>query len=401
MKRPTRKQLIMGTVAVLIVVALIFGFLPDPVPVRTEVVERAPLQVVVEEEGETRVRDRYVVSSPVAAFARRVDLEVGDPVAAGQPLVRLESPRAPILDPRSRSEAGARVEAARAAVARATEDARAAEAAARQAIREQERTEALAAAGAVSEQALERAITEATRATAAADAASAAVLAARADQAAAQAAFQAATGNAQLDIEEVLRAPAPGRVLAVHHRSEGLVNPGEPLVEVGDTERLEVWVDLRSQDAVRIRPGMRVQLDDWGGAYPLEATVQRIEPQGFTAVTALGVEEQRVPVIAGVHSDREMWQEVLGAGYRVLARFIVWEDNDVLQVPTSALFRFQDGWAVFVVEDGRAVRRSVTIGQQAGLAAQVLAGVEAGEPVIVHPPNTLDDGARVQVETDG
>lgn len=400
MKRPSRKRIILIGAGVLLVVALVLGFLPDPVPVQTAVAQRGPLEVVVEEEGETRVVQRYVVSSPVPAFARRIDLEVGDPVAQGQPLVRLEPPRSPILDPRARAEAASRVQSAGAAVQRAQEQVHAAEAGAQRAVAERDRIERLAAGGSATQQAVEQAVAAAAEAVANVEAARAGLDAARADLTAARAALDIASGTGALTVQEVLRAPAAGRVLAVHRRSEGQVNAGEPLVEVGDTERLEVWSDVRSQDAVRIRPGTRVLLDDWGGDIPLEAVVQRIEPQGFTAVTALGVEEQRVPIVAGVQSDLEVWEEVLGAGYRVLARFVVWESDDVLQVPTSALFRYGEGWAVFVIEGGRAVRRPITVGQQSGLAAQVVDGLEEGERVIVHPSNTIADGVRVDVDDD-
>ena len=184
-------------------------------------------------------------------------------------------------------------------------------------------------------------------------------------------------------------------MLSIHRRSAGHVNPGEPILEVGDTQRMEVHVDVLSQDAVRISPGVRIEIDEWGGDRLLEAMVHRVEPQAFTRVSALGVEEQRVTVIAALTSPAEDWS-MLGADYRVLARFIVWEDDDVLQVPTSALFRSADGWAVFVVEGGTARRRDVSIGQQAGLRTQILAGLEAGEHVIVHPANEIEDGVSVR-----
>jgi HlyD family secretion protein len=396
MTRPNRKQIVLGAVGVLVLAALAYGFLPEPVPVQTATVGRGPLQVVVEEEGETRVRDTYVVTSPVAAFLRRIELEVGDPVAAGQPVARLEPPRSAILDPRSRTEAASRVQAAQAAVAQAQEQVRAAEAAARRAAADRARYRRLAEAGAAPRQQAELAAAEAVQAAASLESARAGVAAARAELTAARAAASGTAGNAHLPVQDVLRAPAAGRVLAVHRRSEGLVNPGEPLLEIGDPDRLEVRVDVLSQDAVRIRPGTPVLLDQWGGDTPLRAAVRRVEPQGFTEVSSLGVEEQRTTVVAGLESPPSAWASVLGSGYRVLARFIVWQGRDVLQVPTSALFRSGDGWAVFVVEGGRAVRRSVEVGRQAGLAAQVVSGLRDGETVIVHPGNEIEEGARVR-----
>jgi HlyD family secretion protein len=396
MTRPNRKQIVLGAVGVLVLAALAYGFLPEPVPVQTATVGRGPLQVVVEEEGETRVRDTYVVTSPVAAFLRRIELEVGDPVAAGQPVARLEPPRSAILDPRSRTEAASRVQAAQAAVAQAQEQVRAAEAASRRAAADRARYRRLAEAGAAPRQQAELAAAEATQAAASLESARAGVAAARAELTAARSAANGRTGNAHLPVQDVLRAPAAGRVLAVHRRSEGQVNPGEPLLEIGDPDRLEVRVDVLSQDAVRIRPGTPVLLDQWGGDTPLRAAVRRVEPQGFTEVSSLGVEEQRTTVVAGLESPPSAWASVLGSGYRVLARFIVWQGDNVLQVPTSALFRSGDGWAVFVVEGGRAVRRSVEVGRQAGLAAQVVSGLREGETVIVHPGNEIEEGARVR-----
>jgi HlyD family secretion protein len=382
-RRPTRRQAILGGIAIVVLLGIVFMFLPDAVPVQTAAVGEGPLQVIVEEEGQTRVVDRYVITSPVAAFARRIDLEVGDAVTAGQPVVRLEPPRATILDPRAQTEAAARVAAARASLGQA-------DVAAAQATAELERVERLHAAGAATRQTLEQTTAEAARAMGARDAA-------RAELRAAQAAQPTATGAGRLPAEESIRAPASGRVLAVHVRSEGHIQPGEPLIEVGNTEQLQIEADVLSQDAVRIGPGARVLLEQWGGDHALEAVVSQVDPQGFTRVSALGVEERRVRVIADITSPQELYPR-LGPGYRVLARFVVWEQPNVLQVPSASLFRHGDGWAVFVVEGGRARLRTVTIGQQAGLATQVVEGLHPGEVVIVHPGNDVEDGVRVSGE---
>lgn len=394
--RRGRRRVILGGVAVLVVLVLIWAFLPDRVPVQTAHVTRGPLQVTVEEEGETEVADRYVVTAPVTAYMRRIELEVGDKVETGQALVELEPPRPQLLDPRTRAELVARAEAAEAAVVQAMEQARSAEAVAVQAASERDRLARLAAAGAATPQALEQATAEAAQAAASADAARAAVETARGELAAAQAALRGAPG--MQPVQQVLRAPAAGRILTIHRTSAGHVSPGEPLIEIGSTAALEVRIDVLSQDAVRIAPGMRVLIDQWGGPAPLEAVVRRIEPQGFTVVSPLGVEEQRVAVTAVVTTPPAVWQGSLGAGYGVLARFIIWEGLDVLRVPTGALFRVRDGWAVFVVESGRANRRDVVIGWQAGLAAEVLEGLVDGEEVVMHPGNDVDHGVRVRRE---
>lgn len=395
-----RKRIILIGIGLVVLALIVYGFLPDPVPVELAQAQRGPMQVIVEEEGVTQVTDHYIISSPTPAFARRTDLEVGDMVEANQPVVHLEPPRAPIMDPRSRAEARARVEAAEAALEQAQQQVQASTAAAERATEERQRVERLFELGSATKQMVEQAVAEARQATANLDAATAAVGAARADLVAARTALQIDTaGTSNLPVQEVLRTPVGGRVLAVHHKSEGLVNAGEPLIEIGNTHTLEVHVDVLSQDAVRIAPGMRVLLDQWGGEATLEGRVERTEPQGFTQVSSLGVEEQRVTVVAALASPMNVW-EGLGAGYRVLARFVVWEADDVLHVPTSALFRTDDGWALFVVEDGRAVRRAVEVGHQTGLTAQILSGLEAGEAVIAHPENSLEEGTRVEPRGD-
>lgn len=396
MTRKTRKRLILIGIGLAVLAALVYGFLPQPVPVDLATVQRGPLQVIVEEEGETQVADTYVISSPVAAFARRIELEPGDRVERGQPVVRLEPPRAAILDPRTQAQARVRVDAAQAALAQAGQNAQAAAAAAQQAQEERQRAERLFAGGSATQQTLTQARSAADQTQANLDAAQAAVAAARAELTSARAALQQETaGPANLTVTELLLAPVGGRVLTVHRKSEGQVNPGEPLVELGDVDSLEVRVDVLSQDAVRIPPGTRVLLEHWGGKAVLDAVVSRLEPRGFTKVSSLGVEEKRVTVVANLTSPPALW-EGLGAGYRVLARFIVWEDENVLLVPTGALFRTDDGWAVFTVEAGTAVRRPVEVGHQTGLAAEIVAGLDAGAAVIVHPANALTEGARVE-----
>jgi len=378
----TRKRAVLAGIGVLVLAAMVYLFLPEPEVVQTATVRRGPLQVTVEEEGETRVVDRYVITAPVAAFVQRLDLEVGDPVEAGQVMARFQPPRSAILDPRSRTEADARLAAAQAGLAQA-------EVMASQAEVDLGRMTRLQETGAATPQALEQARAEAVRAQTVLEAAQAELLAA-------EAAVSDGGSPPRLPARDVVRAPAAGRVLAVHKRSEGPVMPGEPLVEVGDTERLLVEAEILSTDAVRIRPGSRVILDQWGGDHTLEATVTKVDPQGVTRVSALGVEERRVRVVADMASEPEDYRG-LGPGYRVLARFVVWEDLDALQVPTAALFRHGEGWAVFLAEEGRAVLRPVEVGREAGLWTQVVGGLEEGDVVIVHPGNDVEEGARIRV----
>ena len=385
MTAETRRRVGWAAVAGVVVVVLVLGFRSGPVPVRTGVVERGALQVVVEEEGETRPRERYVVAAPTAGWLHRVELEVGDGVEAGDILARLSPPRASLLDPRSRSEAAARLATAEASDAEA-------ELAQARAGDERARVERLAASGSATRQALEEARAAEARARAAREAA-------RAERSAARAALETIESAGAGGAASTLTSPTAGRLLVVHQRSEGPVSPGQPLFEIGDTGALEVVVRVLSRDAVRIEPGTRVLVTQWGGDRDLEARVSRVDPEGFSQVSALGVEERRVLVNADLMAPPGE-QGGLGSGYRVVARFIVWEDEDVLLVPTAALFRTGEGWSTFVVEGGRAVAREVEVGRQSGLAAQVLSGLSAGDRVVVHPGNDLADGVRVRVEND-
>jgi HlyD family secretion protein len=398
MKPENRKRVLWIGVGVVVVGLVAFGFWPRAAQVQSAAVERDRLEVVVEEEGRTQVVEEHLVTAPVAAHMRRIRLEPGDPVEAGQVLVELDAPRSQDLDPRSREEAEARARAASAGLEQAREQARAARAVAERAREERARQERLLERGSATRQTVERAHAEAEQAEAHLAAAEAAERAAEAQVAVAEATLRPSPADAAPAGAPIrtLTAPAGGRVLAVHRRSAGHVAPGELLLEVGDLQRLEVWTDVLSRDAIRIRPGARVRLEQWREAGPvLEGVVSRVDPRGFTEVSALGVEEQRVRVVTEIRSP-EADREGLGSGYRILSRFVVWEEDDVLQVPTGALFRDGDEWAVFVIEGGRAMRRTVSLGQRAGLAAQVLSGLEEGERVIVHPASGLKDGARVR-----
>ena len=308
----------------------------------------------------------------------------------------IEPARSVALDPRSRAQAAAQVNAAEAALAAARENARAADAAANLAQQELVRIEALGKGHFLSPQAVDQARSRDSRAQAARNAAEHSVKVARFELETARAALAGVAGFRSGNATETLsvRAPVAGRVLKLVHESEGTVPAGQPLIEIGNPDTLEVEVEVLSTSAVRIAPGSRAMLDRWGGT-PLEGAVRVVEPAGFTKVSALGVEEQRVRVIVDFTSPREAWQR-LGDGYRVEASFVVWEDGDVLQVPTSALFRHGDGWAVFVAADGRAHQRPVRIGQRNGLRAQVLDGLKLGEAVIAHPDDKVRDGVRVK-----
>jgi HlyD family secretion protein len=397
MKALTRRRVFWSALLVFILAALVFGYLPRAQPVEAAAVRRAPLQVTVEEEGKTRVIDRFVVSAPVAGYVRRIALKVGDPVARSQPLIWIEPPRSGVPDPRSRAAAEARVAAAEAALRGSRQQAEAARSEAEYARREYTRIGRLAADNLVSREAEDQARVRLQTAEAAERSADFAVQVARHDLEAARTALRYADPATTPPGEPIaVTSPVAGRVLRLVRESEGMVSAGQSLLEVGDPSALEVVVDVLSSDAVRLAPGMRVLFERWGRGEALEGRVRLVEPVGFTKISALGVEEQRVNVIADFTSPRAQWER-LGDGYRVEARFIVWEAEDVLQVPTSALFRRGDAWAVFAVEGERARRRTVTLGQRGGLQVQVLSGLAEGDLVITHPDGTLRDGRPVAV----
>lgn len=382
--------------AVATLALLAWGLWPQPVPVETVAARRAPLTVTIEEEGMTRVIDRFVITAPVAGVAGRITLKAGDAIERGQTLVSLKPPESRILDPRSQAEAEARVAAAKASLESARHQADSAAATAQFQRLEIKRLKPLADKGVISHEALDRAEMQSRTADAALSAAQHAVDVSRYELEAAQTALRYAAGTAKVSPEDyvAVRSPIDGRVLKVLHEWEGPVNTGDTLLEVGDPTRLEVAVDVLSADAVKINPGMPVRFERWGGSEPLEGVVRTVEPMGFTKISALGVEEQRVWIIADFTSPPALWQR-LGDGYRVDAHFVLWHGDDVLQVPASSLFRYEDGWALFVDDDGRARRRAVTVGERSALAAQILEGVTPGTHVIDHPSDKVDDGVRV------
>lgn len=392
-----RAKIGMGMVVALIAAGLVLGFMPRAVSLDIATVVRAPLTVTVEEEGKTQVSERYQVAAPVSGYVRRIDLKAGDALAAGQVLAVIEPARSVALDPRTRAQAQAQASAAEAALAVAQQNARAATAAAELAQQERSRAESLRQSNFLSAQALDTARSAETRARAAWLAANSSVKVAQFELDMARAAIvSAARLQAGGAAEQFLvRAPVASRVLKLLHESEGPVSAGQPLLEIGDPQSLEVEVEVLSTYAVKIAPGSKVILDRWGGDQSVQGTVRVVEPSGFTKVSALGVEEQRVRVIVDFSSPREAWQR-LGDGYRVDARFVLWTGEDVLQLPTSALFRHGEGWAVFAVQGGRARQTPIEIGQRAGLATQVLSGLDAGTRVVSHPDDKISDGTRVK-----
>ncbi len=387
---PSRRQWIwiVAALAVLAVAALMMR--PAKMNVQGALVSRGPMRVTIDEDGQTRVRERWVVSAPVTGRLDRLSLEVGDAVEAGQELLRIE-PAA--LDPRMRTEAEATAQAARAALEQARSAELPARTAAANARRETERSRALAAAGALSPRQLELAEQQERDAEAALSAAVARVAQASAELARARAAATGPEGGRAA----VVRAPVSGRVIQLLQEQQRVIPAGTPVLELGDPGDLEIVVDLRSEDAVQVSPGTRVLLDDWGGGEEVDAVVKRVEPGGFTKISALGVEEQRVNVIVSLPEAPRR----LGDRYRVGVRLVLWQAPDVLRVPAGALFRDATGWGVYVVERGQARRRPITIGHQSADWAEVLQGLAAGDTIILHPSDRLSDGVRVSVALSG
>lgn len=385
----------LATAGGILALCVLGAWLLRPAPMAVDIVQArtAPLRVTLDEDGETRVRERYVVSAPVAGRLLRVALEPGARVVAHvTPLATFRPATSSLIDDRTRSQLQARVSAAQAAVGAAQVDAERAAAQRDQAVRDLARARQLVTAGAASRERLEAAELAETTARKAVALAQASLGAARADARAARASLEAPrVDGAGSDL--VLRAPVDGVVLRRLRESEAVVGQGEPLLEIGDVSLLEVVADYLSTDAVRIRPGQRALITRWGGDQTLAGRVRLVEPAGFTKVSALGVEEQRVNVI--VEIDGTDVSRALGDHFRVEVQVIVWEAEAALTVPIGSLVRAGDGWAVFAVRDGRAVRTPVTIGARNDTDAQVISGLSAGQAVIAFPGSGVDDGVRV------
>jgi len=388
----SRRNAVIGVVALLVVSFVGWSFRPQPVLVDFAVVTRGDLDVTLDDEGETRIKSVYVVSAPVAGRVERIELEVGDPVIAGETVLALFQPQDPaLLDARSRSEAEAGV-----GLAEAERDRAAAEL--EFARLELRRATQLRKEGTVSEVTLNKAELAVKTAKAAVDQAAATVARRRADFQSARAAMASAgspTGPGVKVSYIPVRAPVSGRVLKRMQQSEALLPAGTPLLEIGNPADLEIVTDLLSADAVKVSEGNEVIVEEWGGPLPLKGQVKRVEPFGFTKVSALGVEEQRVNVIMDFTSPYETWKS-LGHGYRVMTRIVISHRPNVLNVPLGALFRAGKDWALFVDDNGRARLTHVTVGERNALYAEIKDGLTEGQRIIVHPNDQVADGVRVR-----
>lgn len=385
-------------VSTLLIIALLaWGFWPKPLLVESAIAKIAPLTITIEEEGRTRIIDHYIISAPVSGITCLQHLKVGDSVEKGQTLLTITPLASQVLDPRSRAQAQARVSVAKSALRVAQEQARAATVAAKLAITDLKRYQPLLEKGLISQGAFDTASTQAQSLSATKRSTDFAVEVARHELESARTTLEY-SGKSATDqpVERVeVHSPINGQILKVTRRCEDPINTGDALLEVGDPRSLEIEVDVLSADAVKIKPGMKVFFDRWGGTHLLEGRVRVIEPVGFTKISALGVEEQRVLIISDFTSPAEQWQR-LGDGYRVEASFVLWHEENVLQVPASSLFRYNNGWAVFGIEGDHAKRREVTIGQRNGLQAQILEGITAGELIINHPSEAVEDNISIE-----
>jgi len=411
-------KLFVGLVLAAVVGGLGYAFWPEPVEVDVATVERGTVRVTVDEDGKTRIREKYVVSAPLAGRLLRINMDPGDPVVAGKTLLATIEPRDPeLLDARTVAQAEARVKAAEASLKKVEpqlEEIRVA-----QAYAEAELARLRRASAAVSRSDLENAEllyrqrSEELRsmriqeeiARFELEQAQAALLRTRPrdDGFATPSAsngtnsFNSATGEGGGNggWNFTIYSPINGRVLRVFQESAAVVTAGTPLLELGDPTDLEIEVDVLSRDAVKIEPGALVLLEHWGGDEELHGRVRLIEPSGFTKVSTLGVEEQRVNAIVDLVDPPEA-RTALGDGFRVEARIVIAEAEDVLKVPTSALFRVGDKTAVYRVVDDVVHEQIVTIGHQNGLEAEVREGLSTGDQVVIHPSDQVEDGIRVR-----
>jgi HlyD family secretion protein len=393
------KRTLLILFAIALVGVLVMAFRPQPALVEVAEVTRGHFEQAIEDDGKTRVRERYVVSAPLAGKLQRITLKAGDTVTAGMVLAVIDPSSPALLDVRTERELTERVGAAEATRLRAAATVERALAALDKSRADLERTRKLAAKGFVSAAQLEQIELEAKINQRELEAARYADHAAAHDVSVARAALLQVRGEAAGKPSArrwEVRTPVAGRVLRVVQESEAIVAMGAPLLEVGQPADLEVVVDALSTDAVQIKPGAPVRLLRWGMAELLEGRVRRVEPAAFTKVSALGVEEQRVNVVIDLTSPAEKWQS-LGDAYKVDASIIVASLDDVIKVPVSALFRNGGEWAVFTVANDKAARRTVQLGRRGGLEAVVEKGLQPGEKVIVHPGDTLREGRRIKL----
>ena len=391
------RKLVPYLLAAALLAAIVFGFLPKPIAVETASVAVAPLTVSVLEEGKTRIRHRYTISPPIGGFLNRVELRAGAPIEKGKTVLATIQPQlASFLDPRSRAEAEARVKGAESARMRAEAEVERAREARALAEKERVRAADLKAKGVASQKEFDIAQSQAAMSGRELRAAEFALEVSGFEKAQADAALMQSQSPGDVVTKPVqIIAPVHGFVLSVFEESARVVAQGTPVMEVGDPADLEAEIELLSSDAVGVRPGAAVTIEQWGGSSPLRGSVTLIEPGGFTKISALGVEEQRVKVRVNF-SEPIPPEHPLGDRFRVEARIVTWHGERVLQVPTGALFRRGGDWMAFLFDGGKARLVKVEIAHNNGVAAEVVSGLSEGQRVLLHPPDTVADGASVK-----
>lgn len=387
------KRALTGIVVVVLAAAAVQAALPKPVEVETGSVDEGSLVVTVDEDGVTRVKDRYVVSAPLSGNLARIELHAGDAVKRGEVIARILPARAPLLDARTRKEAAASVSRAEAATRQARAQIERAHAALEYSKREAARSKELYEKDVVTQAELDRARLDERTRRAELTSAEFADKVAKHELSMARAALGRFDGQQQKGEQFDVPSPIDGRVLKVIQQSEGVIQAGAPLLEVGDPRALEIVVDVLTSDAVHIKPSRPVSIDEWGGK-PLQAIVRMVEPSAFTRVSSLGVEEQRVNAVIDLNAPYEKWS-ALGDGYRVEARIQVYRAEKKVRVPAGALFRRGQDWAAFAVIDGHAKLRKLQLGQRNDVHAEVSRGLSAGDRVIIHPSDQVSDGVEV------
>jgi len=392
------RRLFQIVIMIAVIAAAAWALWPRPVPVETAVVGSRDIEITVEEDGKSRIRDVFSVSAPISGQMMRLNLLPGDAVTAQETVVATIRPAAPsLLDARTRRVAEAAVEAARAAVDLAGAELRQAEAQLNFLQGELTRASALVRRGTISERAFEKAKLDVETAMATVESANAALMVRRRELESAEAnLLQGTEGGATDDCCVTVKAPVSGQVLRVLTESEQVVQAGMPLVEIGNPADLEIVAEVLSRDAVRMAPGAPATIEGWGGT-PLRATVFRIDPSAVTKISALGIEEQRVSVVLRLEEDAARWAR-LGHDFRVVARISLWRGTNLLAVPIGALFRQGGGWAVFVAKDGTARLRTIELGERNTDHAEVKQGLTTGDRVILHPSDVIADGTRILVE---
>ena len=389
------RKLISWTLGLGLLAVIGYGLRPRPIEIELGKATKGPLTVHVVEEGKTRVRNRYMVSAPVAGQMRRVTLRAGDPVKADETvLTTIEPVISPLLDPRAKAQAEARVQVTEAALLQAQQALDMARTNEKFAQNNWRRVQNLNETGSISMTDRDNAERDASMRQQEVRGSEFAAKVAAFELEQSKAALLQLQSPAKAGTVIEVKAPVSGKVLRVMQESAMVVAPGTQVLEIGDPADLEIEAEILSRDAVNIKPGAKVTIEQWGGPQPLQAQVHRVEPAAFTKVSALGVEEQRVIVRSDLINPPPAAQ-ALGDRYRVEVRIAIWHEDPVLLVPAGALFREGNLWKTFVFTGGKAVATTVTVGHTDGRQSEVTGGITEGTQLLLHPPDTVKDGVQV------